>query len=350
MPSQLTHLVFAVESIRNTFERPLVSLDSPFLGFGAQGPDIFYHNRRRKPSGLEYGALLHRRGYGTAVAALVRYALEKRIALDSDYGAYVAAFATHAPLDRTVHPFVNYFAGWGMHSGAAQPGAAQVDRASDQRALPFQLHAYFERVLDRLLLQRWWDRAPETFDFVAAFRCGETLPATVEEGLAAALAAVTDRAAADPHIRARLHNAYLDSLGFYRSTNLVDAGRMRALLRRVDDPRQLARWLSLIHPLQLPAEIDFANERHGRWYHPCGAAEQRTDSFWDLLAVAMRAACDILRALDRAWHGVIEPEELVEIVGEQNLSDGRHVGRPCRKRRCDPLPLAQLLRSIIDRR
>ncbi len=338
MPSQLAHLVFAAESIDAAFDRAPVPLDSPYLGFGAQGPDIFYHNRRRKPSGLEYGALLHRRGYGTAVAALVRYGIDNRLPLDSNYGAYVIAFSTHALLDRIVHPFINYFAGWGMLAAAAPP------------TLPFQLHAYFERILDCLLLDRWWGLNASTFDFVAAFSCGERLPADICAGLSAALCAVTDRAANDAQLGARLHNSYLDSLGFYRTTNLIDATRLRTLMLQVGDPRRLARWLSLIHPVSLPPGIDLANETHAGWYHPCGAAELRHESFWDLLNSAMSAAPATVQAVAAAWNGSIEPRALVGIVGDQNLSDGRHVGRPCRKRRCNPFPLAEHLSRLIELR
>ncbi len=338
MPSQLAHLVFAVQSIGAAFDHAPVALDSPYVGFGAQGPDVFYHNRRRKPSGLEYGALLHRRGYGSAVAALVRCARDNQLRLDSTYGAYVLSFATHALLDRFIHPFINYFAGWGAR------------RTTAPQALPFQLHAYFERVLDCLLLERFWSRNAAGFDFVAAFDCGEELPLPVAAGLTAALSAVTERAAHDPHLADRLRNAYLDSLGFYRTTNMVDAARLHSMIQQVNDPQRLARWLSLIHPLELPADIDLTNEAHGGWYHPCGNGEPRHESFWDLWRAALQHAPALLQAVAAAWSGDIEPDSLVQIVGNQNLSDGRHEGRPCRKRRCNPLPLADHLTRLVGER
>ncbi len=337
MPSQLAHLVFAVEAIKNAFDRLPVPLDSPFLAFGAQGPDVFYHNRRRKPSGLEYGALLHRRGYGTAVAALVAYGRERNIPFDSDYGAYVAGFATHALFDRIAHPFVNYFAGWGV---GEQSNAAE--------ALPFQLHAYLERVLDALLLQRYWRQRADAFDFLAAFDCGPQLPLPVAEGLARALTSVTDRAARDNSLLIRLHNVYLDSLSFYGNTNLVDVSRMRMMMDHVRSPEQLARWLSLLHPIEPPTELDPANERNARWFHPCDANEVRYESFWDLFAQAIRRSPDMLQAVASCWRDEISAGELATIVGNQNLSDGSHEGRPCRKRHSSPLPLAQHLNTLLQ--
>ncbi|TVQ39557.1 MAG: hypothetical protein EA384_05850 [Spirochaetaceae bacterium] len=338
MPSQLAHLVFASQSIKAAFDHVPLPVDSPYLGFGAQGPDIFYHNRRRKPSGLEYGALLHRRGYGTAVAALVSYGTRTGLPLDSDYGAYVAAFSTHALLDRIIHPFVNYFAGWaGYHRLEGQ-------------SLPFQLHAYFERVLDCLVLERLRGLSAASFDFVATFDCGEQIPADVAAGLEAALCEVTGRARSDAQLNARLRNAYLDALGFYRTTNLIDRPRLQVLMQQVDDPHRLARWLSLIHPVELPSGIDFTNEAHAGWYHPCGPTEMRHESFWDLWRVALDTAPAMLQAIAAAWEGGIEPQALVEIVGDQNLSDGRRVGRPCRDRRCAPLPLADHLTRLVHAR
>lgn len=339
MPSQLAHLVFAVEAVKAAFEHPPVPLQSPFLTFGAQGPDVFYHNRRRKPSGLEYGALLHRRGYGTAVAAMVTYGRDQQIPFASDYGAYVVGFATHALLDRIVHPFVNYFAGW---------GAQAAERSRTSASLPFQLHAYLERILDTLLLQRYWNVRADAFDFVAAFHCGPHLPASVAQGLTRALMAVTDRAASDPSLSSRLHNAYLDSLGFYGHTNLVNEQRIRELTDRVRSREQLARWISLVHPIDPPTGLDPANERHGQWLHPCNADEVRNESFWDLFSEALRRSPDTLQAVDACWLGRITPQDLVTAVGNQNLSDGLSEGHPCDKRHSQPLPLTEHLNTLLQ--
>ena len=76
MPSQLAHMLLAEEACGLAFGSPSAFRDAPahpFLVLGAQGPDIFYHNRRRKPSGLHFGALIHRKGYGRLTAAMVEY-------------------------------------------------------------------------------------------------------------------------------------------------------------------------------------------------------------------------------------------------------------------------------------
>ena len=76
MPSQILHTLFGEDVIAEIYrsigsrfglvadkarEKILGSYRAAFT-LGCQGPDLFYHNQRSRPVGLEYGTLLHRRG------------------------------------------------------------------------------------------------------------------------------------------------------------------------------------------------------------------------------------------------------------------------------------------------
>ena len=115
---------------------------APFFRFGCQGPDIFYHNRRTMPSGLHYGALAHRRGFGSLVAGAAASLPAAEREATSASAAYLLGLATHAAVDRATHPFIIYFSGWALPSdpgsggfGAATPSwSASSTSASSPRS------------------------------------------------------------------------------------------------------------------------------------------------------------------------------------------------------------------------
>ena len=102
MASHVAHLLFAEESATQAGQE-LDRKDSYYV-LGAQGPDLFLHSQRRKPRGIQYGGLLHRKGFASFAASLAVGSSEAQ--------RYAAGFITHVVLDRGSHPFINYFAGW----------------------------------------------------------------------------------------------------------------------------------------------------------------------------------------------------------------------------------------------
>ncbi|TVR04846.1 MAG: hypothetical protein EA403_04135 [Spirochaetaceae bacterium] len=342
MPSQIAHLVFAVEAISGGLADLNLPIDSPWLGLGAQGPDIFYHNRRRRPSALGYGALLHRRGYGTAVAAMAESAREQSVPLESSLGAFILAFATHAVLDREFHPFINYRAGWGPSVPAAPTDP------------PFQLHPWFERALDVIILDRWWNSSPQTFDVLARLDCGPDLPAPIARAYCRALHAVSPASRTDPHMAQRMRNAYHDAIGFYEACNLVNLERYEEVLHSDEPVGRRARWISLLHPPLLPAGLDLANDDHRPWYNPCDVDNPSHDSMEDLWGKAMGQARSVVREIAAAWRDGVSISEataaITHAVGDTNLSDGRTIGRPCRKRNRALLPLDRWLLAVLEQR
>jgi hypothetical protein len=71
MPAQISHIIAGERAFGLRFagrSRPEEGGAAAWFALGCQGPDIFYHNQRTKPSGLHYGALAHRRRYGSLAA------------------------------------------------------------------------------------------------------------------------------------------------------------------------------------------------------------------------------------------------------------------------------------------
>jgi hypothetical protein len=338
MPSHVTHLLFANDVCNGA---GLETLTRPphecYLVLGAQGPDFFYHNQRRKPSALTYGSLMHRHGYGEAVSHMAFWAWERSLPLESWAGAWVVGFATHAILDRFTHPFINYFSGW------VEPGDPHTERYRS-------MHPFLERLIDVRMLERERGIHPNELGFHSRVTCGDSPPQQWLELQAAGMTGAYSRAANDEALGERLTSAYLDTLGYYRFTDIVDRSYLSEALEREERGEIGTRWLSIVHPPTVPADLDVLNERHTEWCHPCSIRETTTESFVDRYTAAREASITVIRTIIDTWESSDDPaqkRECVEnAVGNWNLSDGRPTERACRKRHAGPLPLGELQARI----
>ena len=345
MPSQVLHTLFgedvtaeihrrmesrfgvvagkALEKIRDTHRKA--------FALGCQGPDIFYHSQNRRPVGLEYGTLLHRRGVGIFTAGLLKMGLpdpppgtpaeatgrgsppEKEI---NALGVYALGFMTHAILDRLTHPYIVY------KSDRPPPENARRDRS----------HAFLERIVDVLMLKRLrgaeisgWDQ-----EGILAEIC-EDPPPGLRELLARALVlAYPERAGKDEKLRARIENTFLDCAAFYRNT------------APANKPKSHVAYL---YPEKLPVHIDFLNLKKRPWYYPAGEKKEDLRSFPELYAAAVKAAADSLTGIIGRYleEGFFPIAEAAQAIGNGGLSIVDEEGRPCALSWTDPLPLQEVL-------
>lgn len=341
MPSHITHLLLAQQTCRSAnLEILLEPHTSPYLTLGCQGPDLFYHNQRRRPSGLTYGSLMHRHGYGEAVSNMAQWAWDRNLELDSWAGAWVVGFATHAVLDRHTHPFINYFSGWVEHG---DPHTEQFR----------SMHPFLERLIDVAMLAELEHTHPNDLDFYGLVDIGDEPPTEWLSLMKHALQSTYTVATGDGQIEERLQSAYLDTMGFYRFTNRIDETYLLQGIGREERGEIGSRWLSIIHPLEVPASVDVLNGNHGEWAHPCDPAELHTESFTDLYRNALAETTEMARAIGKAWTDTSLPTEtrraaIEKTVGNWNLSDGRNTSRPCKKIHAGPLPLRELQEEIKE--
>jgi hypothetical protein len=340
MPSHFAHLIHAEDSVARAFPDladPAGTLPG-YLALGAQGPDLFYHNRRRKPSALLYGSLSHRKNYGRVVAGMIRWAAGQGIPLRTEAGMFVTGYACHALLDRRLHPFINYFSD-----------------LPDDRAFP-RAHAFFERIVDVVLLKRYRDALARDIDFRSRVDCGAGIPTAIEAMLTAGFMAAFDRTDGDEDLSYRLQNAYLDSLGFYGYTNMAGEEAARQAVAHADSERHARALLALLHPPELPEGYDFANAGRRTWCHPCDEAELTTASLYDLYNAAVDDGERLLHGIAAGWEGRIPlfdaeadaSEPSVEaLVGNHNLSDERFL--PCSRTCADPFPLLEIVEELRRR-
>ncbi|MDR2493937.1 MAG: zinc dependent phospholipase C family protein, partial [Spirochaetaceae bacterium] len=264
MPAQMLHALFG-ETVIESLSRMIGAGFRPYLEaargdcqrvfvLGCQGPDIFYHSQMTRPVALEYGTLLHRRGFGRFAAALLAQTLTVP-PRPAPLALYALGFMTHGLLDRACHPYIVY------KSSAMKAGApGRYAGLSDGQA-----HAFFERILDALMLEALRGIAPSRWDQAALAEVCADPPAGLGEMLADTLARVfPERAGDDRKLSQRIPNALRDCAVFYRLTDPRNPG--------ADAPP------ACVYPSRLPLSVDYLNLRRGSWHYPVreGPAEDRS--------------------------------------------------------------------------
>jgi hypothetical protein len=368
MPSQILHTLFGEDVIAGLYRRlkrgpggrrfglpadkALEKITRDYrraFALGCQGPDIFYHSQYSRPVALEYGSLLHRRGYGIFTAGLLKMGLPDPPPDEEDIragrrekginalGVYALGFMTHAVLDRFCHPYIVYKA--------------------ERRA-----HAFFERIIDVLMLKelRGEEAAAWDQEGILAAIC-ENPPLGLKELIARALASgFPERARRDGKLIRRIDNAFADCACFYRITAPARTSlKAQAMSANGDGrPRDIdLRSLSYLFPENLPGEINFLNLNHGPWqypYSPPGSADAAADtrSFPELYAAALEAAIEafspcIMRYLDT---GIFPIPEAARSIGNGGLSIQDEQGKPVAPNRVNPLPLDAVLAGQAELR
>jgi hypothetical protein len=339
MPAHISHSLFARDLFDSlgipAADDPLDHALASAMHIGAQGPDIFYHNQRRMPSGLLIGSVLHRKGYGSVSARMLEFCLTRELDAGGAEGRYLLAFISHGVLDRYLHPYINYFSGW-------------VDPDEPASEAYRYCHPFLERILDVAFFMRRHRPGAQVnavqplnaFGFADAFDAGDGYPGRIAEMLAFALRGSYHRMSADEKLEQRIANAYADSRGFYRYSEGP---------RDQDIP---VKWAALLHPPNLPADVDFVNSGGRRWSDPCDERRSYTSSAYDLYDLALEEALrvagpvrDILNGSDppEGYRGL--PAELGD-HGLRNNIPGPDADLPCALTHCDPLPLKDILESI----
>lgn len=360
MPAQIAHVLAGEAALRlaapesaRFLDEPERSLAAAWFRLGCQGPDIFYHNQRTKPSGIHYGSLVHRRNYGLLMeGALARY-LEARPYYEegeepSAALPYLLGFATHAALDRALHPYIVYFASW------ERPEEAESDRYRG-------CHPFLERLLDMEFLAELKGLAPEAYDFEALFplesRSGGGSGASkrneedIRDLLASGLEAGYPRAAASDFLLARrIENAFADTRYFLRATNPVKTkGALADSFAYLDD-RVGPKSVAIVYPDEFPANLDVMNHEHRTWFHPAGDGRSSTEGAMDLFSKGVNEAATAIRVfLASLDSGKVSPS-LARTIGNGSLSIADKDGIAVAPKISDPLPLHEVLVSEFKHR
>jgi hypothetical protein len=344
------------------FSKILDPAIAPMVALGSQGPDLFYHSQHTRPVAIEYGTLIHRRDFGILATKLLSLALEagekegqgadsslgesviecRGRRLLSEEGLYALSFATHAFLDRATHPYIVNRAGW------VSPARPETERYA-------RCHAFFERIIDVLMLRYLRGRGQDSWDqeTLLARPCGTASENVITLINTALVAAYPKRAAPDLRLRQRIQNAFKDAEGFYRNT---DPRKTSLNLRLKDEcvyfrDHQDRSSVALVYPEAFPLGIDYLNLSRSPWRHPCGEGVFDIRSFPELYQGAIANAMGYFEALLNHY---LKTGKIMDDspfwLGNGNLSIQDVSGRPCAPLWSEPLPLDQVLTEQYQRR
>lgn len=382
MPSHISHALLVdrvVAIVEEVSGRTIIEPSRPSdrwgaryrtLVLGAQGPDPFLHNHRRKPRGFRYGAILHRKGSAALLAHLAA-ALRERGGSEGHAGglfppgahaaptapatpdappsptatgsiaaerralilAWSVGYITHVWLDRIVHPYINVHAGW----------RGVPDSHPDRPAM----HAFLERLIDVQLLSHLRGQSVAEYAFLERVRLGSRELWPVGHAVSAALRAALSSASGDAELAHRLLNAFRDSRGFWEFTEAPTRAYFRRARQAERDGAIDRRWLSLVHPPPEAIPFDVLNLERRRWSHPCDGRLRFTDSVPALFERAVErsvrsvlvwlAAAGVATRTQATHHDAVLAD-----IGDANLNDGLTGDPPCRRAVATPLPLIDL--------
>ena len=339
MPSQISHLIFAEDTLQEALGQdaePILREHGNVFRFGAQGPDFFYHNQRTRPTGLKFGVSAHREGYGRLVTHMID---ELRRLEAKGYEqlplikTYILGFTTHAFLDKTTHPFIDYFSGW-----------VEADREETERY--YRCHIFMERIIDVLMLKLKRDLDIRGFGLLPLLDCGAMLPYGIVKTLVKGLHATYPNTHFKSRDRRRVENAYIDSMGFYTFIDPLNPRYRRLAYERDRRSHGDQRRLALFHPFEIPKEIDFLNLENKTWTHPCNRQWRHQESFPELWENARRETVPVLREIHEILEGGGDPGLAEHLIGNQSLGTGLHRHEDCRLQYSQPLPLPELLEKM----
>ena len=342
MAAQISHIIAGERAFENVSGAALGETAALFR-LGCQGPDIFYHNQRTKPSGLHYGALAHRRLFGSLVAGAAASIPDGERGPDRPAGAYLLGLATHAAMDRATHPFIIHFSGW-------------IDPSDPSTEIYRGCHPFLERLLDMCLLQRNFGLTPREYGFSerlglesasstqAGTLADEAIVALWSAGLCAAYPRATGT---DSHLNERIRNALADARHFYKVTDpeaTAPGGIYQEWIERVgeDEGRKL---VSIVYPERIPEGMDLMNEAGAEWRHPSGDGRRSTESYLDLVDSGITEATRAISLVMSLWRSEISAAELATSLGEGGLGLCDAEGAVVPPRVCRPLALTEAMRA-----
>lgn len=330
MPSQIAHYLFAEEVLKKSLAeegKRLIDAFPELIAWGAQGPDIFYHNQRSRPGAFKYGRILHRGGYATLLYHMLSFCFTENRKQNDAAAAFLYAFFTHAVLDRYTHPFIIYFSGW------REPGEEHTYEL-------YRMHAFFERIIDLCL------SAGPAFDFFSRIKGIERKFSFLQRILISSIRKTYTELNKPDLDEERFCNACRDALFFYKATNCPDRENIRYAYER-DKARHFNRKiLALYYPRYYDKNVDYLNEKHAEWEDPFYPGKKTGKSFRDLYAEAAEKAVTVIRYLQKCVssgeYSDIEERDIAEIAGNGNLSNGE-LKKNLSPRTAAPLPLYEQL-------
>ncbi|GGA44973.1 zinc dependent phospholipase C family protein [Paenibacillus physcomitrellae] len=220
---------------------------------GCQGPDFLLYHRflpwYRKSSAARLGDLIHRQSCGPVLIEFWQRTRSLPVYLRGSAQIYFLGFLTHHLLDRNMHPYINWRAGYKQRH-----------------------HQRFEVALDTVFMKEFKGINTWQTDTSKEIDVGPRLPAHIHDILHQTAMSWFPEMSIDAE---NWQGAYKDMLLAHKC--LYDpAGWKKAIIR---GPIHKLFY----QPLSAEEEEhDYLNLKHTSWHHSALYSEVRSDSVWDL--------------------------------------------------------------------
>lgn len=317
MPNVWTHLIFGQKVLDTIGQSHLLTgTTTNLFNLGCQGPDfLFYHNfwPWKKDKRLnELGEIIHHEKCGPLLLEMIRQMRGRP--LQDPAVIYLLGFLTHHVLDRNLHPYIHYKAGYKKWD-----------------------HQRLEVILDTIMvrhflgLETWRTAVWKRIDI------GKDFP----PGVAEMFQRVTNK-------------IFPEVATHVRPGDWGDAYRDMVRAQRIFyDPTGLKRILTFgkIEPLVYKRSIptrDYLNEAKAVWRHPAVFEETSTDSVWDLWEKALIDGVEVLRetvkyleqasaATAAGKSGAANETPLIEKIGNVSYDTGKSCNSRLKLQYADPI-------------
>ncbi|WP_405110298.1 zinc dependent phospholipase C family protein [Paenibacillus sp. FSL K6-1217] len=294
----------------------LLEQQQRLYNLGCQGPDfLLYHSFlpwSKDAGALHLGDQMHTRSCGPVLVDFWEAARTLEGTEAAQAQLYFLGFLTHHLLDRNLHPYINWKAGYKYHA-----------------------HQRFEIDLDTLFMSRlrkfntWKNPAWSLID------AGSRLPGPVHRILH------TTALKHYPEAMARLpeeiwQTSYRDMVLAQRCLydpkgwkKAITWGRTRRLFSRNLNARE--------------EQLDYLNERHSEWRHPALYSEVRTESVWELWETALTEGRTVIGAL-ADWLDSTDPaaarrklEQFAQVLGNRSYDTGKDCSMNLQNQYAEPI-------------
>nr|WP_245339151.1 zinc dependent phospholipase C family protein [Paenibacillus shirakamiensis] len=280
---------------------------------GCQGPDfLLYHRFMVKQGGcmVELGNLMHNEHCGPFLLSCFQQTLtlppwQKDAAL-----VYFLGFLTHHLLDRTLHPYVNWKAGYRGYN-----------------------HQRFEIAMDTLVMHKLCNLHTWQVPVWKEVDAGSELPPFIVSILNHS--AKTWYSAAAPSTPTSWQVAYRDMLLAHKILfdpagwkNRLSLGYASSFFSKAISAEEL--------------QLDYLNEQHKPWRHSAAYTEVSTDSVWDLWDQAIMEGRLVLHALTE-WLAADEENAeykqfiFTHILGNRSYDTGKDCKDQLRNLYAEPI-------------
>lgn len=321
MPDAWSHILCAEDTISRIPDeryRNILANNKELYYFGAQGPDPllyckFYNPHKRKFM-KKLSQVLHTAKTSDFLIFLIESLNESNNSKEfENLFAYISGFITHYALDTLGHPFIYYFAG--------------VYNRKYLSTKKYDIyHKQLEVIIGTIEIKTRWGK--DTYD-TPIFKQIEILG-----GIPTCINELINRAFWEIHkIKVEenlIENSYKDmrkSLKYMMDEN----GWKRKILYIIE--RICSKKFKIrasIYSQYIDETLDYLNNNHGRWNHPCNPNEVYYNDFNEIYEEAVRSCSKMICAVTDYLNFKISLDEIREVFPDKSYETGKLLKDYCK--------------------